>query len=147
MSCVEKITNYLEIHPRLGTAGQPTVEQFAALCEAGYQVVINLVPHSSPHFVLDEEERVTRLGMDYVHIPVVWTHPTRKNLDQFFAAMAQYAGQKVFVHCVMNMRVSVFVFLYRVLVLGEPVQAARLAMEKIWAADSTWTKFIQEQLG
>ena len=52
--------------------------------------------------------------MEYVHIPVVWSL-THKDLTRFFAALEEHRGRKVFVHCLLNMRVTAFVFLYRVL--------------------------------
>ena len=41
-NCLENIYNYLKISDKIATAGQPSVEQFSYIKEAGYQVVINL---------------------------------------------------------------------------------------------------------
>jgi protein tyrosine phosphatase (PTP) superfamily phosphohydrolase (DUF442 family) len=143
---IHAITNYLQVFPQLGTAGQPSPDQFAALKTAGYEVVINLVPPVSAEMLPQEADIVTHLGMDYVHIPVIWEKPTRQNLDDFFAAMRQHQGRKIFVHCVLNMRVSAFVFLYRVLVLCEPAGAAQMTMARIWEPNPTWQQFINAQL-
>jgi protein tyrosine phosphatase (PTP) superfamily phosphohydrolase (DUF442 family) len=84
--------------------------------------------------------------MDYVHIPVVWENPTLEDLERFFTAMDALQGQKVFVHCILNMRVSCFVYLYRVIRQGVPEPRAREAMRKIWEPDVTWQAFIDEAL-
>ncbi|RPJ49750.1 MAG: phosphatase [Chloroflexi bacterium] len=141
---LQDITNYLEISPLLGTAGQPAREQFTAIKEAGYDVVINLLP--SPNTLPDEQALVTGLGLDYINIPVIWQQPTPANLDDFFQAMRANQGRKVFVHCAMNMRVSAFVYLYRVLVQGEPAETAKRSLKEIWEPDSTWQAFIDSRM-
>jgi protein tyrosine phosphatase (PTP) superfamily phosphohydrolase (DUF442 family) len=143
---LDEIINYLEIDPWLGTAGQPTREQFAAVKDAGYAVILNLLPGSSPKALPDEPELVAGLGLDYISIPVIWEQPTHSDLDQFFQAMRANQGRKIFVHCAMNMRVSAFVFLYRVLVKGEPVETAEQSMHEIWEPDPTWQAFIEGEL-
>ncbi|MEB3290422.1 MAG: protein tyrosine phosphatase family protein, partial [Leptolyngbya sp.] len=118
MTALTTLRQFLPISDRLATAGQPTVAELATLAQAGYGVVINLALPTSDHALPDERSTVEALGMTYVAIPVVWENPTRKDLDQFFQAMEAHQGQKIFVHCALNMRVSVFVYLYRVLRLG-----------------------------
>jgi protein tyrosine phosphatase (PTP) superfamily phosphohydrolase (DUF442 family) len=138
------ITNYLPISDTLGTAGQPTAYQFAAIRAAGYEVVINLALSTSTNALLNEGDLVAAQGMAYVHIPVVWESPTATDLERFFAAMAQHRGRKVFVHCALNMRVSCFVFLYRVLRLGVPAETAWLDVLAIWEPDEVWQRFVDE---
>lgn len=143
---ISDIINYLQVRPGLGTAGQPSASEFAGIQAEGYQVVINLVPSSSPDALADEAAVVTGLGMDYIHIPVIWQEPSRVDLEQFFKVMDQNRERKVFVHCVMNMRVSAFVFLYRVTQEGVPVETARADMLRIWEPNPTWQHFIEECL-
>lgn len=135
---ITDITNYLEIKPGLGTAGMPTVDQIKSIADAGYQAVINLALDESPGAISDEREMVTSLGMKYIHIPVVWESPQISDLEQFFTSMQVLAGYKVFVHCVLNMRVSVFVYLYRVIHLKEDPEVAFQDLLKIWQPDDTW---------
>ena len=87
---ISAITNYLEIHPWLGTAGMPTADQIACIAAAGYQAVINLALDKSPGAITDEGERVTSLGMKYIHIPVVWESPHISDIEQFFTIMQQF---------------------------------------------------------
>lgn len=140
------LTNYLAISDALGTAGQPTAGQFAAIQAAGYQVVVNLAMPDSPGALPNEAELVTAQGMAYVPIPVVWESPTAEDLDRFFAVMDRNRGQKVFVHCALNMRVSCFVFLYRVLRLGAPVEKAWPAVRAIWEPNEIWQRFVEDTL-
>ena len=140
------IYNFLPIDERWATAGQPTVEQFAAIKAAGYEVIINLGMPDSPRAVLNEMEVVAAQGIDYVAIPVVWEAPTGADLAAFFAAMNANQAKKRFVHCIANMRVSAFTFLYRVLVLCVPVEEARQRLHQIWEPNPIWQQFIDEQL-
>jgi protein tyrosine phosphatase (PTP) superfamily phosphohydrolase (DUF442 family) len=143
---LQDIKNFLLIHPSLGTGGQPTAKQLAAVQSAGFEVVINLVPASSPEALPAEQSIVTSLGMEYFHIPVIWDAPTRQDLDRFFAVLDQNQERGVFAHCVLNFRVSTFVFLYRVLNHGIKMEKARRTMLEIWEPNPTWQRFIQEQL-
>jgi len=135
---ITEITNYLEINSQIGTAGMPLRTQFSCIADNGYQVVINLALNESLGAISDESNLVTVLGMKYVHIPVVWENPTISDLDQFFASMQQFHDSKTFVHCVLNMRVSVFVFLYRVIYLHEDHENAYQDVLRIWQPDVIW---------
>ena len=143
---LSEIYNFLPIDNRWATAGQPTAEQFLAIAQAGYEVVINLGMPDSPRALADEAPLVTAQGLDYIAIPVVWDAPTSENLAVFFAAMTANAEKQCFVHCIANMRVSAFSFLYRVLVLGVPIEEARQTLHQIWAPNPIWQQFIDEQL-
>lgn len=139
------IYNFLMIDPRWATAGQPTVEQFAAIKASGYDVIINLGMPDSPRAVPNEAEVVATHGLEYVAIPVVWDAPTPADLTAFFAAMTANQEKKRFVHCIANMRVSAFTFLYRVLALGVPIEEARQSLLQIWEPNPVWRQFIDEQ--
>jgi protein tyrosine phosphatase (PTP) superfamily phosphohydrolase (DUF442 family) len=140
---LEQLTNYYPISPLILTAGQPTAEQIALIAQAGCQVVINLARPTSPNALVDEAELVAAQGMDYVTIPVVWEEPTLDDLDRFFAAMEANQARKVFVHCVVNYRVSSFIYLYRVLRLGADPDAAIWDLRSIWEPEPHWAEFIE----
>lgn len=140
------IYNFLTISDHLGTAGQPTAEQLAAVKEAGYDVVINLALGTTPRDLPNEADLVTRHGMEYIHIPVVFDKPTEADLTRFFEAMDENRDKKCFVHCIANMRVSAFVFLYRVLRQGVAPDEARAMMNRLWQPNAVWQKFIDEAL-
>ena len=145
-SQVTDIFNFVPISERLGTAGQPTAEQIAALKDAGYEVVINLATGTTPRDLPNEASLLQQHGIDYVHIPVIWEQPTTDNLSQFFAAMDANQSKKCFVHCIANMRVSAFVYLYRVLKQGVPEDAARATMNQLWEPNKVWQGFIDSAL-
>ena len=111
-SSLETIPHFLRLSDRIGTAGQPSAEQFAAIQEAGYEVVVNLRPPADT--LPNERDLVESSGMAYVSIPVIWDAPTVEDVEQFFATMQANEDKRVFVHCAMNMRVSAFMYLYRV---------------------------------
>jgi protein tyrosine phosphatase (PTP) superfamily phosphohydrolase (DUF442 family) len=146
LPALEDITNFMSISDAMGTAGQPTAAQFAAITAAGYEVVVNLAMPDSTNALPNERELVAEQEMDYVHIPVVWEGPTIRDLEQFFEAMDRYRGKRIFVHCAMNMRVSVFICLYRVLRENTPFEVASEAIHKIWEPDAVWDSFLRQAL-
>ena len=141
-----EIINFLQISDKLATAGQPTVKQFRSIAEAGYETVINLALPTSDRAIANEAQLVQSLGMEYIAIPVDWESPTMTDLDEFLQAMEQRQQQKVFVHCAKNMRVSVFVYLYRRLHLNCDHEQAIADLHKIWQPNETWQKFIDTKL-
>ena len=146
METLDTITNFMQVLPLVGTAGQPTADQFRAVRDAGFEQVINLAMSNSTVVLPDEAAVVAALGLDYQHIPVVWQNPTLDDLTQFFAAMDANSTRKVFVHCAMNYRVSSFIYLYRVLRLGADEEAARWDLLSIWEPDECWSAFIATAL-
>jgi protein tyrosine phosphatase (PTP) superfamily phosphohydrolase (DUF442 family) len=143
---ITSITNYLEINPKLGTAGMPERPQFYTIAEHSFQVVINLALDESPGAIPDEADLVNTLGMKYIHIPVIWESPNILDLEWFFSAMQNFSESSIFVHCVLNMRVSVFVYLYRVKILNESPENAFRDVLKIWQPDPTWQSLIDSAL-
>ena len=143
---ITSITNYLEINPNLGTAGMPDRSQFSTIAKHGFQVVINLALNESPGAIPDEADLVTTLGMKYIHIPVIWEKPNLSDLELFFTAIQNYSKSRIFVHCVLNMRVSVFVYLYRVMIVNESHENAFRDVLKIWQPDPTWQSLIDSAL-
>lgn len=139
---LDGIINLVEISPRLGTAGQPTRAQFPAVAAAGYELVVNLAMSDSTGAIPDEAAVVVASGMRYVHIPVVWEQPLLDDLSAFFDLMDSNRDRKVFVHCAFNFRVSTFVYLYRVLRLGEDPALAEADMLSVWQPDDGWRTFI-----
>ncbi len=146
MNDVTQIFNFRAFSERLATAGMPTREQLGWLAGAGFERVINLAVNDSPEVITDEGELVVAQGLEYIHIPVVWENPRLIDLQRFMDVMDASQDKKVFVHCVMNMRVSAFMFLYRVIRLKEPVAAATEAMTEIWTPYGVWQEFLQTAL-
>ena len=139
---LEEISNFLQISANLATSGQPNVEQFQAIADFDYEVVINLALPTSDRAIANESEIVQSLGMEYIAIPIIWENPTVTDLDQFLQAMDKRKNQKIFVHCAKNMRVSAFVYLYRRLSLNCEHEQAIADLHKIWQPNEVWQKFI-----
>ena len=145
MNILNHIRSYLRIDDRLATSGMPQPDDFAALRQAGFEIVINLALPTSDNAVPNEGELVSAQGMTYVHIPVKFDAPQRADFERFTRVMDACAGQKVFVHCAANMRVSAFVFLHR-LRHGVDRGAAESDLKKIWQPDGVWQKFVNQRL-
>lgn len=143
MGELNEIVNFYAVSSELGTSGMPVRADFPTIAAAGYQTVINLARNDSPGQLLEEAEIVSALGMEYLHIPVVWENPRLEDVQSFFAAMDRRKGQKIFVHCVANYRVAVFVFLYRSLRLGIPREQAWADLTHLWTPDGIWVELIE----
>jgi protein tyrosine phosphatase (PTP) superfamily phosphohydrolase (DUF442 family) len=141
-----EVLNFLPISEHIGSGGQPTAEQFSDIKDAGYDLVVNLAMPDSTNALPNEAELVREQGMQYVHIPVIWEAPKDDDLDRFFEIMDQNRLRKVFVHCVVNWRVSCFVYLYRVIELGVPVKVAEKSLLEIWRPNAVWHSFIKRSL-
>jgi uncharacterized protein (TIGR01244 family) len=141
------VYNYRPAGDAIGTSGQPTEAQLAGIAQAGFGTVINLALHDDPRYSLpDEAATVRSLGLQYVHIPVQFATPTESDLQAFFAAMDAHGGEKVWIHCAANMRVSAFLGLYRVLRQGWPEDKAFELMRGLWEPNEVWSAFIAKAL-
>ena len=145
MSTLNHIRNFLRIDDGLSTSGMPQPDDFSALRQAGFDVVINLALPTSDNALANEGELVSAQGMTYVHIPVKFDAPQPTDFERFTRMMDACAGQRVFVHCAVNKRVSAFVFLHR-LSHGTARGAAENDLTKIWQPDGVWRGFVNARL-
>jgi len=141
---IEDIYNFLKISDSIATAGQPTAAQFSAISKSGYQVVVNLALLKSLNALADEQAVVEAEGMEYVHIPVIWDNPTLEDIKRFFTVMETNADKNVFVHCAANMRVSAFMYLYRLIHERISDEDAKRDLDQIWVPNEIWQKFITQ---
>ncbi len=146
MDKLSTIYNFLSLSEKLATAGQPLEEELECVSNEGYEVVINLALSDADYSLPDEKRSVTKLGMKYIHMPVIWQNPTSGDLDKFFVAMEKYKNKKLFVHCAANMRVSSFIALYRVIKEGWDYSDAINDVYKIWRPNKIWSDFIRTEL-
>jgi protein tyrosine phosphatase (PTP) superfamily phosphohydrolase (DUF442 family) len=143
---LSEISGFRAVGDRLGTAGQPTQPQFRAVQESGFEAVINLALPTSDNAIPNEGSVVTSLGMSYVHIPVDFKAPTSRDFRAFCRVMEAFDDRPVFVHCAANMRVSAFVFLYRVMGQNIAVAEAERDLHAIWRPNEVWSRFIRDEL-
>jgi protein tyrosine phosphatase (PTP) superfamily phosphohydrolase (DUF442 family) len=142
----EGIYNWRRLDERITTSGQPTEPQLAGLHDLGVRHVINLGLHSHEKALPDEAASLSRLGMNYIHIPVDFKNPTEQDFTRFCTAMGELRDAPVHVHCIANYRVSAFFYRYRRDVLGVDEAKARAEMEQVWKTpDRVWQGFISRR--
>lgn len=134
------ILNWRRLDADLTTSGQPNEEQLAQIAALGIRDVINLGLHSHPRALADEAASAAALGMRYVHIPVEFNAPGEDDFARFQAAMAEAGDRPVHVHCIVNARVSAFLYRRRRDAIGEAT--ARAEMESVWKPGGVWAAFI-----
>ncbi len=152
MTDLQSIRNFAHLSHWIGTSGQPTRDQFETIAKAGYCAVVNLALPDHPDSLSDEASIVTSLGLAYHHIPVPWDAPLLQHLIDFASVMDLYSGTQsrsrrnnarpVFVHCIMNYRVSAFCYRYLTDVCGFPPGDARSPILMEWTPEGVWAEVV-----
>ena len=145
LESLNDIFNFIQLDDRVATSGQPTEAQFSLVKEAGYTSVINLAPKSHENALGNEDEILERMGIRYIHLPVVFTNPTREDFDRFVDALESCDDDRIWVHCAANMRVSAFFFKYRTERLVWSSDEAETDLHRIWEPGKVmgvWQTFI-----
>jgi protein tyrosine phosphatase (PTP) superfamily phosphohydrolase (DUF442 family) len=143
---LSEIRNYIEYSPTFASAGQPSKEQLALLPNAGFERVVYIALSNSGNAIADEDAMVKELGMNYVHIPVIWDAPTASDFYTFANVMRHEPERKTLLHCAANYRASAFSLLYRVLYEDVPLATAKADMDKIWTPNKIWSDLIHAVL-
>ncbi len=136
------ISNFREYSPVFASSGQPTQEQLKLLKSEGFERIIYIAFSNSGKALANEDVIVKELGMEYVHIPVIWDEPSASDFYAFADVMQRYPDKKSLLHCQVNYRASAFGFLYRVLYQDVPVAVAKAEMNSVWQPDETWRELI-----
>jgi len=139
---LDDIVNYRKYSATLSSSGQPDPDQLESLHDAGFERVVFLAFSDHDTSIPKEDRIVKSLGMDYVHIPVIWDAPSRSDFYAFAGAMQRESDKKTVVHCQVNFRASAFSFLYRVLYEGVPMDQAKEDMNSVWVPNDTWRSLI-----
>lgn len=140
------ISNYREYSATFSSSGQPTKEQLELLKDDGFERIVYIAFSNNGNAFADEDVVVKELGMDYVHIPVIWDQPSTSDFYAFAGSMQREPDRKTLLHCQVNYRASAFSFLYRVLYDDVPVADAKADMNSVWQPNETWQKLIFEIL-
>ena len=143
---LSNISNYREYSANFASSGQPSKEQLELLRDEGFERIVYIAFSNSGKAFVDEDVVVKELGMDYVHIPVIWDHPTAADFYAFAGSMQRDADRKTLLHCQVNYRASAFSFLYRVLYEDVPIAEAKADMNSVWQPNETWRNLIFEIL-
>ena len=88
--------------------------------------------------IANEGELVSALGMNYVHIPVPFNSPQKEHVRLFCNVLSQIRRDKVFVHCIMNYRVSAFMYHYLSKVEENGEDQSRSLMFNKWNMEPEW---------
>lgn len=144
------ILNYYKVTDSIASSGQPTGDQFSEIAESGYDAIINLAMPDHENSITTEGSIVASLGMTYIHIPVPFDAPNENHFETFTGYMNVLENQKVWVHCIVNARVSAFLFRY-LQNRGLTAAEAKTPILEQWLPqmDNIWKEFIshaREQL-
>lgn len=139
-----EIHNWAVVSDRLVTGGQPTETQVQVLARHGFQVIINLGLLDPRYCLPDERGLAKRLNMQYYQIPVDFESPNEEDLTRFFELLLTHLGDKVFVHCAANYRVSSFVSLYALKYLNWRLDEATDFLSSVWQPNPVWRRFIED---
>ena len=134
------ILNWRRLGPALTSSGQPSEAKLAEIAALGVTDVINLGPHEHAQALPDEAASVAALGMRYTYIPVDFAAPSETDYAAFACAMDAAQDRSVHVHCIVNARVSAFLYRYRRDSIGE--EAARTELNSVWEPAGVWAEFI-----
>ena len=139
---IDGITSFRKISERLASSGQPDEMQFKAIAEAGFEVVINLAMPNSDNAIPEEGYIVTARKMSYVHLPIPFEAPSVEHLKSFFALMQAFESKRCWIHCVVNYRVSAFLYQYFRLVLRLSDEEAIKVVVEEWQPYEVWQAFM-----
>lgn len=138
------LPNHVQVDARLGTSGFLTAESLDEIADAGYRVLVNLLPADHRSTLADEADRAARRDMRYHHIPVDFAAPQEADLRAFETTMQGVnPDARVWVHCAANYRVTAFIALYGSRRLGWDRERAEALIAEVWTPDDTWRAFIE----
>lgn len=111
---MKKISNYIKVNKNISTSGLLTKSDIQKISKKGFDVIINL-SIDDERSLANEAKVVSKNDMVYIHIPVSWTKPQKDRMNLFFHILDGFIKEdkKVFIHCMKNYRVSVFIYLYK----------------------------------
>ena len=140
---MNEIKNFVQLTANIGTAGQPLANQFDLIRDNGFEVVINLAMPDNQASISDEGKIVTELGMTYIHLPVPFDAPKPRHIKEFCGYMESLGDRKIFVHCIMNYRVSAFMYHYLSKIKKMDDQASRSEIFKQWNMEPEWVDVLK----
>jgi len=130
--------NYHRVDDRLATGGHFVDGGLADLHGQGVKVVIDLrdKPPSG------QKEKLAKLGIEWINIPVVWKAPKQRDFDRFSRAMSKHQDDNVLVQCQANYRASAMTYLYRVVVEKVPEKDAKEDLRAVWEPNDLWQDYM-----
>jgi protein tyrosine phosphatase (PTP) superfamily phosphohydrolase (DUF442 family) len=135
--------NFVKASNRIDTSGQPPLELLENFKQKNYDLVINLAPPQADGSIMNEGGLIAQTGAKYVNIPVDWKNPTKVDFDFFSTVLNNKDQKNVLVHCQINMRGSLFTFLYRVVHEKIDPEIAYEKVALVWTPSDQWLTFAQ----
>ena len=99
------LLNFRVLEGRVVGGGQVDVEQFPAMAEDGYSLVVNLRSEAEP-FPENEGELAQAAGMHYLHIPLGGGDLVETHATQLAAILDTHGDGNVLIHCGSGNRVG-----------------------------------------
>lgn len=124
------IRNWQRRPDGITTSGRLQPGDPARLAAIGVRNVVNLALADHPEALADERDLLAEAGIGYTHIPVPFDAPTSGHVAKL-REVIQSADGPIHVHCIMNWRVTAFLYLLDV-ENGVPEPEARARMAEIW---------------
>lgn len=137
------IFHFVQNTKNIASSGQPEVEEFELIAKASYQHVVNIAMHDSDEAIANEGQIVSSFGMNYYHLPVPFESPTVEQLRHFIKLIRILQPDKIWVHCVLNFRVSAFLYQYLKRDFNLSEEAARSEILDFWHPDKKWQEVMQ----
>lgn len=148
MADPDHIACWQRIDARITTSGRLEAGDIAALAALGVRHVINLALAEHPQALSGEADLLAAQGIAYSHIPVPFDAPGQAHFDAFCRALAAEDGA-LHIHCIMNWRVSAFLYRWHRAVSGMAEDKARAIMARQWQPEASdhpdaaaWARFI-----
>lgn len=124
------IRNWQRRPDGITTSGKLEAHDPARLAAIGVRHVVNLALDEHPEALAGEGDLLAAHGIAYTHIPVPFDAPTPEHVAALAEALGAHPGP-AHVHCIMNFRVTAFLYLLDC-ADGVPEPEARARMAAVW---------------
>lgn len=130
--------NHHKVNDRLVTGGHFVDGGLREMQTSGVKVVIDLrdEPPSG------QKEKLAKLGIEWINVPVKWKAPMREDFERFSNAMSEHKNDKVLVQCAANYRASSMTYLYRVAIEKVAEKEAAKDLLAVWEPNDQWRDYM-----
>jgi uncharacterized protein (TIGR01244 family) len=111
-----------QIAPNVLLAGQPEPEDWEALRQRGYRLIVNM--RSDAERAAAQSAAARAADLDYVHLPLPAYELEAEHLAEFSDVIAQHQNKPMVIHCRTASRVALVWMLHRVVREGVRREAA-----------------------
>ena len=123
LDAIAGVPNAAEPLPNLITGGQPGPNHFAALKDAGLEVVLDIRDSMEPR-PFDQPTLMAEAGFEYHNISVTGDSLDDVTLEQVLAVVRRNQGRRMLFHCASGNRVAGAMIAYLMLDRGMSEEAA-----------------------